>query len=85
MEVKIIIQITYILMSELSENMYLPLLLIRAPLAQQSGSQHLNQLGPMFEGHILSSSPHSSHGRLVLGISLKTSSIKKWNGQLPIL
>ena len=50
-----------------------PLLLMRAPFDQQSGSQHLNQLGPMLEGQILSSSPQSSHGRLVRGISLRTS------------
>ena len=53
--------------------MYAPLLLMRAPFDQQSGSQHLNQLGPMLEGQILSSSPQSSHGRLVRGISLRTS------------
>ena len=58
---------------EEKNGMYAPLLLMRAPFDQQSGSQHLNQLGPMLEGQILSSSPQSSHGRLVRGISLRTS------------
>ena len=52
-----------------------PLLRTNSPLDQHFSSLHLKKVGPISEGQMRNSSPHWLHGRLVLGISLKTSRI----------